>query len=129
MSGDIKILDIEPNAGTYTCTRFTIEHDGVTYMVEEWFTDSASGMEVYDESGANCVNGSAPDEVLEWDPNDDMRVTNYWGRYQGEVVPLMSKIAKEVLRGVCSVCHVALNPTMQRDGMCSSCYRLTEEAK
>lgn len=27
----------------------------------------------------------------------------------------------------CSLCHVALNPDMQREGMCSTCFRLSEE--
>lgn len=93
---EIELLEVEPNAGTYTCTKFTIVYKGVTYTVEEWFTDSSSGIEVYDEQG-RCVNGSAPQAVREWEPTEDMRVTHFWGRYQGEVVPLMERISKEVL--------------------------------
>jgi hypothetical protein len=93
---DIKIVDIELDDSEMTSTVYTVELNGKTYKVDRWSTHNASGTEFYGEGYEPLIYDAVPDELVEWDPDEDTKSSEFWQRYHAEVVPLMERIRREV---------------------------------
>lgn len=91
---DITVIDVDLFAAAMSGTTITVEFGGRTYTIEEWATDSTSGVEVYDESGDD-VSATAPDAVTDFDSNGHPALTRFYERYQNEVVPLIERLKAE----------------------------------
>jgi hypothetical protein len=94
---DIKILDVALDDGELTSTVYTVEVEGKTYRMDVWATNNASGTEFYDQDGQYVRD--VPDELIEWEHDEDPRLAEFWARYRDEVEPLVDRIKREVFGG------------------------------
>jgi hypothetical protein len=92
---EIKVLDVALDDGEMTSTVYTVELEGATYKVDVWSTHNSSGTEFYDQDHMPLRGDDTPDELIEWEHDEDPRITEFWERYHREVEPLMDRIKRE----------------------------------
>lgn len=95
----VVVKDIELNSSEVSGTIATVEVDGTTYRVEQWFTHNSSGTEVYFPDGVS-LGADYPDELDDWDMDADPKIALFFDRYRAEVAPLIERIKKEVFSEV-----------------------------